>query len=399
MCARSATIWAARLAAAAVCRPLRRTRAGSFTLAQAVTMQQVLDFAAGQDPQQLLMPVDAVFVAHPPLIVTLGQAAKLKNGAQVKDWQFQPGTYRVYAEDGEFLLLGRVEGGVLTTIKSFFRGEHTWYMTAFWRWAFFDGIHLGHAALLDRTRQRAQALGLTPAALSFDTHPDTLVFGTAVPLLNTMAERELLMRRLCGMERVIFAHFDEAMMHMPWQVFVEDYLVRQLHAKHVVCGHDFHFGDRGQGDPARLQEKCRELGIGCDVIPEIRVDGSAVSSTRIRRLLQTGRCEEAVRLLGHGQLVTGCVTRGAGRGAGLGFPTANVPFAPGVLVPAFGVYRAGGGGGRRALSRLRQHRRPSDGRRASGAAAGGQSDRLCRKSLWKGACRLAAGPSARGDAV
>ena len=99
---------------------LRRTRAGSFTLAQAVTMQQVLDFAAGQDPQQLLMPVDAVFAAHPPLIVTLGQAAKLKNGAQVKDWQFQPGTYRVYAEDGEFLLLGRVEGGVLTTTKSFF---------------------------------------------------------------------------------------------------------------------------------------------------------------------------------------------------------------------------------------------------------------------------------------
>ena len=99
---------------------LRRTRAGSFTLAQAVTMQQVLDFAAGQDPQQLLMPFDAVFAAHPPLIVTLGQAAKLKNGAQVKDWQFQPGTYRVYAEDGEFLLLGHVEGGVLTTIKSFF---------------------------------------------------------------------------------------------------------------------------------------------------------------------------------------------------------------------------------------------------------------------------------------
>ena len=87
---------------------LRRTRAGSFALSQAVTMQQVL------------MPVDAVFSAHPPLIVTMGQAAKLKNGAQVKDWQFSFGTYRVYAEDGEFLLLGRVENGVLTTIKSFF---------------------------------------------------------------------------------------------------------------------------------------------------------------------------------------------------------------------------------------------------------------------------------------
>ena len=99
---------------------LRRTRAGSFALSQAVTMQQVLDFAAEHDPQELLMPVDAVFSVHPPLIVTLGQAAKLKNGAQVRDWQFRSGTYRVYAEDGEFLLLGRVENGLLTTIKSFF---------------------------------------------------------------------------------------------------------------------------------------------------------------------------------------------------------------------------------------------------------------------------------------
>ena len=99
---------------------LRRTRAGSFTLSQAVTMQQVLNFAAEQAPPALLMPVDAVFSMHPPLIVTMGQAAKLKNGAQIKDWQFRPGTYRVYAEDGEFLLLGRVENGGLTTIKSFF---------------------------------------------------------------------------------------------------------------------------------------------------------------------------------------------------------------------------------------------------------------------------------------
>lgn len=119
--------------------------------------------------------------------------------------------------------------------------------------------------------------------MSFDTHPDTLVFGTAVPLLNTMAERELLMRRLCGIEEVIFAHFDEAMMHMPWEVFIEDYLVRQLRARHVVCGHDFHFGDRGQGNPDRLREKCRALGVGCDVIPEIQLDGQCVSSTAIPR--------------------------------------------------------------------------------------------------------------------
>ena len=205
---------------------------------------------------------------------------------------------------------------------------------------FFDGIHLGHAALLKKTCERAAQLHAVPAAMSFDTHPDTLVFGTPVPLLNTMAEREYLMRRLCGIEAVIFAHFDAAMMHMPWQAFVEDYLVRQLGAKHVVCGHDFHFGDRGQGNPDRLREKCRALGIGCDVIPEIRMDGQCVSSTRIRALLRAGDCTEAVRLLGHGQLVTGRVQKGAGRGAGLGFPTANLTFEPDVLTPAFGVYRA-----------------------------------------------------------
>ena len=99
---------------------LRRTRAGSFTLRQAVTMPELLSFAAEHDPAELLMPPDAVFSDCPVLIVTLAQAARLKNGAQVTDWHFQPGTYRVYAEDGEFLLLGRVDGAVLTTVKSFF---------------------------------------------------------------------------------------------------------------------------------------------------------------------------------------------------------------------------------------------------------------------------------------
>lgn len=205
---------------------------------------------------------------------------------------------------------------------------------------FFDGIHLGHAALLNKTRERAQALGATPAAMSFDVHPDTLVFGAPVPLLGTMAEREYLMRRLCGIEEVIFAHFDAVMMHMPWKFFIEEYLIGTLHACHVVCGHDFHFGDRGAGTPERLSAVCAAHGISCDIIPEIRVDGQSVSSTHIRTLLQTGDCRTAVRLLGHGHLVSGTVHRGAGRGAGLGFATANVPFAPGVLVPAFGVYRA-----------------------------------------------------------
>ena len=96
---------------------LRRTRAGNFTLAQSMPLDEIV---AHTDTDQLLLPVDSLFSQHPPLIVTLAQAQKLRNGAQVCDRQFADGTCRVYGETGEFLLLGRVEHGVLTTIKSFF---------------------------------------------------------------------------------------------------------------------------------------------------------------------------------------------------------------------------------------------------------------------------------------
>ena len=99
---------------------LRRTRAGRFTLEQAVTMEQILEFAKEHDPAELLLPVDALFAQHPALIVTLGQTENLKHGASIRDWHFADGTYRVYSETGEFLLLGTVKRQVLTTVKSFF---------------------------------------------------------------------------------------------------------------------------------------------------------------------------------------------------------------------------------------------------------------------------------------
>ena len=205
---------------------------------------------------------------------------------------------------------------------------------------FFDGVHLGHAALLQKTRARADELGLTAAAMSFDTHPDTLVFGCAVPLINTAQERERLMQALFGIDEVILAHFDEAMMHMPWRDFITGYLVGGLHAQHVVCGHDFRFGDHGAGTPEKLREVCAGLGIGCDVIEKVTLDGQTVSSTYIRQLLQTGEAARAARFLGHRHLVSGVVVHGAHKGSQIGFPTANVPFAPGVLVPKRGVYLA-----------------------------------------------------------
>ena len=203
---------------------------------------------------------------------------------------------------------------------------------------FFDGVHIGHGALLKKTCERATELGAIPAAMSFDTHPDTLVFGTPTELLNTMDERKHLMQSLYGIEDVIFCHFDKAMMNMDWEAFVEDYLVRELHACHLVCGHDYHFGARGFGNAERLTEKCRTLGLGCDVIGEVKLDGVTVSSTYLRRLLKEGRMEEAVRFLGHGHIISGIVQHGDSRGHTLGLPTANLALDASLLVPAFGVY-------------------------------------------------------------
>ena len=203
---------------------------------------------------------------------------------------------------------------------------------------FFDGVHIGHGALLKKTCERAKALGANPAAMSFDTHPDTLVFGTPTELLNTMDERKHLMQSLYGIEDVIFCHFDRDMMNMDWEAFVEDYLVRELHACHLVCGHDYHFGARGFGNAERLTEKCRTLGLGCDVIGEVKLDGVTVSSTYLRRLLKEGRMEEAVRFLGHGHIISGIVQHGDSRGHTLGLPTANLALDASLLVPAFGVY-------------------------------------------------------------
>lgn len=203
---------------------------------------------------------------------------------------------------------------------------------------YFDGVHRGHGALLQKARKRADAIGCTAAALTFDAHPDTVVFGQPVELINTMADRQYLMTQRYGMDEVLVAHFDRAMAAMPWENFVEDYLVEELGARHVVCGHDFTFGHRGQGNAQRLLEKCAALGVGCDVIGRVEWNGFTVSSTHIRQLIHQGSMEEAAQFLGHPHLLTGTVVHGKQLGRQLGIPTANLPLPQGVLAPAFGVY-------------------------------------------------------------
>lgn len=202
---------------------------------------------------------------------------------------------------------------------------------------FFDGVHAGHGELLKMTRRRADEIGATPSVLSFDVHPDTLVFHKDVPLINSAIGREELIRRCYGIANVVFLHFNQHMMHMPWQQFISS-LVDELSIAWVIVGHDFCFGYKGEGTAERLKEYCAEHGIGCDIIPALKIDGRIVSSTYIRELIAAGDIETANRFLGHPHTLSDTVHSGYHLGTNLGAPTINMYFPDGVLVPRHGVY-------------------------------------------------------------
>ena len=204
---------------------------------------------------------------------------------------------------------------------------------------FFDGVHLGHGALLRRVAEVARKTGARPCAFTFDAHPSGFILGHAVPLLSTPEDRAWLMRRYYGIEEMVMGRFRD-MMEMPWRDFVTEYLQKELCAVHVVAGHDFHFGYRGEGNPRRLTDLCRELGIGCDIVQKVEREGITVSSTYIRTLVAQGEMERATEFLGHPHICSGTVVHGKQLGRTIGFPTANLIPPPELLTPRAGVYAA-----------------------------------------------------------
>ena len=203
---------------------------------------------------------------------------------------------------------------------------------------FFDGVHLGHGALLRRTAEEAARRGCTPAVFTFDRPPKEVVTGIPCPLINSPEDRRDLIRRLYGIADVLMVPFDQEMMTTPWDDYITRILVGRYHAVHLVAGHDHHFGHKNQGTPELLAQKCRELGLGCDIIPKVEVAGITVSSTYIRRLVELGQISRANRFLGHPHTLTGVVRHGRGIGSSQLLPTANLTIPPHVLVPSHGVY-------------------------------------------------------------
>ena len=208
--------------------------------------------------------------------------------------------------------------------------------TTIYALGFFDGVHLGHAALLRECRRLAEETGCKAAAVTFSSHPDTLVLGKTPRLINTIEDRVQLLTE-AGMDEVVVLPFDKQMQTMPWQEFLR-LLVANYGAAGLVCGHDFRFGNGGAGNAALLTDYCTEHHMPCAVIPEQTVSGITVSSTHIRSLLEAGKMEEAALFLGHPHILSGTVVTGRKLGRTLGIPTANLSIPEEVVKLPFGVY-------------------------------------------------------------
>ena len=200
---------------------------------------------------------------------------------------------------------------------------------------FFDGVHLGHQALLSACVRLAKTMDCETAAITFESHPQSLFSGQVPPLLSTLSDRFRLLLRY-GIDHVYPLPVNWAVMGKPWQAFLEELM--EYGARGFVCGDDFRFGRGGAGNAQTLRDFCREKKIPCVIVPEQKLDGVRISSSYIRRQIETGDMATAVRFLGHGHMLTGTVVPGRRLGHRLGFPTANIELPEGVIVPRHGVY-------------------------------------------------------------
>ena len=227
----------------------------------------------------------------------------------------------------------------------------------------YDGVHLGHHAVLRLVRELADARGLAAVCVTFDRHPAEVVRPESAPRLLTSQEQKLELLDATGYLDLAFVlHFDEARSREPADDFVREVLVAAAHARLVVVGADFHFGRARGGDVALLQRMGAELGfevlgVGLEAAP----GGTIYSSTRIRELLAEGDVDGAAALLGRPHEVRGTVVEGDRRGRELGYPTANVAVPGRVCLPADGIYAGTfiGADGVERMTALSLGRRPT----------------------------------------
>ena len=201
----------------------------------------------------------------------------------------------------------------------------------------FDGLHLGHQLIMKTVVERARAVSAVPTVITFEPHPRAVLHpASAPPLLQTL-DQKIEALGVLGIEQAIVIHFDQAFAQIRAEDFLRNVVRERLQAKEVYLGRGFFFGHNREGNIDLLRSVSQRLGFFADEVPEVRLRGRRIGSTRIRELLQQGRVNLSRRMLGRPYGVEGPVVRGAARGTSLGFPTANIR-PHNRVIPRAGVY-------------------------------------------------------------
>jgi riboflavin kinase/FMN adenylyltransferase len=201
----------------------------------------------------------------------------------------------------------------------------------------FDGVHLGHQALLEESLRITRASGGETVALTFDPHPARFFAPRLAPPMLAPLGRRIELLQEAGAQVVLVEPFTAEFAGMLAEDFVEKVLAKDIGARHVVVGSDFSFGKDRRGNTSLLANAGRALGVGVSVVPQVTASGLVCSSTKIREFVLEGRVEGASLLLGRPFEIEGIVVRGAGRGRTLGVPTINLAYE-GEILPRPGVY-------------------------------------------------------------
>ena len=201
----------------------------------------------------------------------------------------------------------------------------------------FDGLHLGHQLIMKTVVDRARTIGAVPTVLTFEPHPRAVLHPESAPPLLQTFDQKIEALGILGIEQTIIIHFDRTFSQVRAEDFLRNTIVNRLQAQEVYLGRGFAFGHNRDGNIELLRRISGELGFLADEVPEVRLRGRRIGSTRIRELLSAGCANLARRMLGRPYGVEGAVVRGAERGAKLGFPTANIQ-PHNRVIPRPGVY-------------------------------------------------------------
>lgn len=201
----------------------------------------------------------------------------------------------------------------------------------------FDGVHLGHARIIETLKRKAAEVGGAAVVFTFDPHPVRLLRPDAAPPPLTWTERKAELLELLGVDAMIAYPTDELLLALSPREFFDRIVLERLQARAMVEGPNFFFGNQRRGDVRLLAEFCDDSGVALTIVEPVQFDGGYISSSRVRELVHRGAVGQARRLLTRPYRIRGLVTHGAARGARIGFPTANME-AIDTLLPAHGVY-------------------------------------------------------------